>query len=179
MYNIWTERRWIFRPSNGLLRVRRNEDLVSFVLCLAVIFIGSMLLWQAFEEYSRAKLTTRWPTALGRVMESAIEPVADGGDTRWRPMVRYMYDVKGQTVISAGISPATARDTYGESEARELIAAYPPNTAVVIFYNPEHVTDSLLDHSLPRFVWLSLFAGLALVSAGAARLLVSYRVFWR
>lgn len=179
MYNFWTERRWIFRPSNGLLRVRRNEDLVSFVLCLTVIFIGSMLLWQAFEEYSRAKLMTRWPTSLGRVTESYLEPVAEGSDTRWRPMVRYMYDVQGQTVISAGISPATARDAYGESEARDMIGAYPPNTTVVVFYNPEHVTDSILDHSLPRFAWLSLFAGLCLVSAGAARLLVSHRVFWR
>ncbi|MCC7547733.1 MAG: DUF3592 domain-containing protein [Burkholderiales bacterium] len=179
MYNIWTDKRWIFRPSNGLLRVRRNEDLVSFVLCLTVIFIGSMLLWQAFEEYSRAKLMTRWPTSLGRVIESHLEPVAEGGDTRWRPMVRYMYDVKGQTVISAGISPATARDAYGESDAREMVVAYPPNTSVVVFYNPERITDSVLDHALPRFAWLSLFAGLGLVSAGAARLLVSHRVFWR
>ncbi len=179
MYNFWTERRWIFRPSNGLLRVRRNEDLVSLVLCLAVIFIGSMLLWQAFEEYGRAKSMTHWPTSLGRVIESNLDPISEGNDTRWRPIVRYMYDVRGQTVISAGISPATARDTYGEAEARDMMYAYPPNTSVVVFYNPEHITDSVLDHSLPRFAWLSLFAGLCLVSAGSARLLVSHRIFWR
>ncbi|MCW5621159.1 MAG: DUF3592 domain-containing protein [Burkholderiales bacterium] len=179
MYSIWTERRWIFRPSNGLVRVRRNEDLVSLVLCLAVIFIGSMLLWQALEECNRVKSMARWPTSLGRVMETHLEPVIEGRETRWRPMVRYMYDVRGQTVISAGISPATARDSYGEAEAQALLATYPPNTSVVVFYNPEHVTEAILDHSLPRFAWLSLFAGLGLISAGAARLLVSHRVFWR
>jgi hypothetical protein len=179
MYSLWTGDRRIFRPSNALLRVRRSEDLISFVLCIAVAFVGVMLLAQAVEHYDRAKTMAAWPTSIGRVTQANLEPLYEGSKTRWRPFVQSMYDVNGHTVISNGISMATARDVYSETDARAMITTYPPNTTVVVFYNPEHVTEAVLEHSLPRFAWLSLFAGLALIGAGSARLLMSYRVFWR
>jgi hypothetical protein len=179
MNSPFTVERRIFRPANGWLRVRRGEDLVSFALCLAVVFVGAMLIAQALEQYNRAQSMAAWPTALGRVIQVGIEPVPADGELRWRPTVRYTFDVHGQTVISNGISMAAARDNYSEAEANAIVAPYPPNTTVVVFYNPAHVTEAVLDHSLPRFVWFSLFAGLVLASAGGARLLLSYRVFWR
>lgn len=179
MYSPWTSDRWIFRPSNSLLRVRRSEDRVSFVLCIAVAFVGVMLLAQAFEEYTHAKTMARWPTAIGRVTRSSVDPMADGGQARWRPFVQYTYEVNRQTILSNGVSLATARDSYDEADARAIIAAYPPNTGVVVFYNPDNVVDAVIEHSLPRFAWLSLFAGLILLSGGSARLLMAHRVFWR
>jgi len=161
------------------LRIRRNEDLVSLVLCVAVVFVGVMLIVQMLDQYSRVKTMAAWPTALGRILSSGIEPVASDGELRWRPAVRYMYEVRGQSVISTGLSLAAARDDYGEAQAREMAVPYPPNTTIVVFYNPEHISDAVLDHSLPRFAWFSLFAGLVLVSAGGARLLMAHRVFWR
>ena len=179
MNGPFTVERRIFRPANGWLRVRRGEDLVSFALCLAVIFIGVMLMAQALEQYNRAQVMRAWPTALGRVTQVGIEPVPDDGELRWRPTVKYMYDAHGQTVISNGISLATARDNYSEADARRIVQPYAPNTTVVVFYNPEHPTEAILDHSLPKYAWLCLFAGLVLASAGGARLLLAYRVFWR
>ena len=63
MNGPFTVERRIFRPANGWLRVRRGEDLVSFALCLAVIFIGVMLMAQALEQYNRAQVMRAWPTA--------------------------------------------------------------------------------------------------------------------
>src|SRR5581483_12461875 len=101
MSNPWAGgERWIFRPSNGLVRVRRSEDLVSFVLCIAVTFLGLMLLAQALEEYHRVKGMAAWPTSLGRVLHVTLEAVEERSETHWRPFVQYMYDVNGQTVIS-------------------------------------------------------------------------------
>lgn len=179
MNSPFTVERRIFRPATGWLGVRRGEDMFSLALCLAVIFVGTMLMAQALEQYNTAKRTSQWPTALGRVMQVGIEPVPDDGELRWRPTVRYMYDVNGQTVMSTGISAAASRDSYAEADAKDMIAPYAPNTTVVVFYNPDHITEAVLDHSLPRFVWFSLFVGMMLVSAGGARLLLSYRVFWR
>lgn len=179
MNSPFTVERRIFRPVNGWLRVRRGEDLVSFALCLAVIFVGAMLIVQALDQYNRAQTMAAWPTTLGRVIQVGIEPVPDDGELRWRPTVRYTYDVRGQTVISNGVSLAASRDSYSEAQARSVVAPYPPNTTVVVFYNPDRITEAVLDHSLPRFVWLSLFFGLVLASAGGARLLLAYRVFWR
>jgi hypothetical protein len=179
MNSLFTVERRIFRPANGWLRVRRGEDLVSFALCLTVIFIGAMLIAQALEQHSRAQTMASWPTTLGRVVQAGIEPVPDDGELRWRPIVRYMYDVNGQTVMSSGISLAAGRDSFSEADAKRIVDPYPPNTTVVVFYNPEHVTEAVLDHSLPRYAWFSLLAGLFLASAGGARLLLAYRVFWR
>jgi len=179
VYSLWTGERWIFRPASGWLRIRRNEDLVSLLLCVALVFVGVMLIGQALDQYGRGKTMAAWPTALGRILSSGIEPVASDGELRWRPVVRYMYEVRGQTVISTGLSLASSRDDYSEAHAREMALPYPPNTTVVVFYNPEHISEGVLDHSLPRFAWLSLFAGLMLVSAGGARLLIAHRVFWR
>ena len=179
MYSPWTGERWIFRPASGWLRIRRNEDLISLVMCVALVFVGVMLIGQMLDQYGRSKTTAAWSTALGRVLSSGIEPVASDGELRWRPSVRYMYEVGGQTVISTGLSVASARDDYSEMRAREMALPYPPNTTVVVFYNPEHISEAVLEHSLPRYAWLSLFAGLVLVSAGGARLLIAHRVFWR
>jgi hypothetical protein len=161
------------------LRIRRNEDLISLLMCVAVLFVGILLIGQMLDQYGRTKTMAAWPTALGRILSSGIEPVASDGELRWRPVVRYMYEVSGQTVISTGLSLASSRDDYGEAQARELALPYPANTTVVVFYNPERISEAVLDHSLPRYAWLSLFAGLVLVSAGGARLLVAHRVFWR
>jgi hypothetical protein len=162
-----------------LLRIRRSEDLFSLALCVAVVIVGVMLIAQALEQYRRAQTMAAWPTTLGRVLSSGIEPVAADGELRWRPAVRYLYEVNGQGIISTGLSVAAARDNYSEAQARHMIAPYPANTTVLVFYNPEHVSEAVLDLSLPRFVWLSLILGLALVSAGGARLLMAHRVFWR
>jgi hypothetical protein len=161
------------------LRIRRNEDLISLGLCVAVVVVGAMLIGQALEQYGRAQTVASWPTTLGRVLSSDIEPVAADGELRWRPVVRYRYEVRGQGIISTGLSIAAARETYREAQARELTSPYATHTTVLVYYNPEHVSEAVLDLSLPRFVWLSLFAGLALMSAGGARLLMSHRVFWR
>lgn len=179
MYSPWTGERWIFRPASGWLRIRRNEDLISLVLCVAVVFVGVMLIGQALEQYGRAKTMASWPTTLGRIVSASIEPVAADGELRWRPAVRYLYEIRGQSVISTGLSLAASRDSYSESQAREMAGPYTPNNTVLVFYNPDHVSEAVLDHSLPRFAWLSLFAGLALLSAGGARLLMAHRVFWR
>ncbi len=179
MYSLWTGERRIFRPANGLLRVRRTEDLFSFALCVAVLCAGIMLLGQALDQYNRAKTMAAWPTVIGRITQVGIEPAAANGELRWRPMVRYMYDVNGQTIMNNTLSQQSSRDSYSEEEAKRLVATFPPNTAVVVFYNPEHPTEAVLDHSLPNFAWFCLFAGMALASAGGARLLVAYRVFWR
>jgi hypothetical protein len=179
MNGLFSVERRIFRPSNGWLRMRRGEDLVSFGLCLAVLCAGVMLIAQALEQYNRAQAMAAWPTALGRVVQVGIDPVAADGELRWRPTVSYMYDVGGQTVTSTGISLAASRDSYSEPEAKRIVDPYPPNTTVVVFYNPERISEAILDLSLPRNVWLSLFAGLVLASAAGAKLLLSYRVFWR
>ena len=179
MYSPFTSERWIFRPASGWLRIRRNEDLISLALCLAVVVVGVMLMGQALEQYRRAQTMASWPTTLGRVLSSGIEPVAADGEMRWRPTVRYLYEVRNQGIISTGLSLAASRDSYSEAQAREMAAPYPTNTTVLVFYNPDHVSEAVLDLSLPHFVWLSLIAGLALVSAGGARLLMAHRVFWR
>lgn len=179
MYSPFTSERWIFRPAFGWLRIRRNEDLVSLALCVAVVVVGAMLLGHGLEQYRRAQAMAAWPTTLGRVLSSGVEPVAGDGELRWRPVVRYMYEVRGQGIISTGVSMAAARDTFSERDAREMTVPYPTNTTVLVFYNPDHVSDAVIDLSLPRYVWLSLIMGLALVSAGGARLLLAHRVFWR
>ena len=120
MIGPFTLERRIFRPANGWLRVRRFEDLIAFTLCLAVIFMGAMLLAQALDQYNRAQTMAAWPTALGRIVQVGIEPVADEGELRWRPTVRYVFDVNGQTVMSSGLSPTTARESYSEADARHI-----------------------------------------------------------
>lgn len=179
MYSLFTSERWIFRPASGWLRIRRNEDLIYLGLCLAAVLIGAMLIAQALDQYDRAQTIASWPSTQGRVLSSEIEPVPADGELRWRPLVRYRYDVRGQGIISTGLGVTAARDVHGEARARELTVPYPPGTTVQVFYNPEHVSEGYLDLSLPYWVWLSLFAGLALVSGGGAHLLLSHRVFWR
>lgn len=179
MNGLFSIERRIFRPSNGWLRMRRGEDLIAFGITLAVLCAGVMLTGQALDQYHRAQEMAAWPTTLGRVVQVGIDPVAVEGELRWRPTVAYLYDVSGQTVMSTGISLAASRDSYSEMEAKRIVEPFSPNTTVVVFYNPERISEAILDLSVPRHVWLTLFAGLVLVSAAGAKLLLSYRVFWR
>jgi uncharacterized protein DUF3592 len=179
MYGWFASERWIFRTSYSRLGLRRSEDFASLVLFGALLLAGLMLLVHGLDHYNRAQEVASWPTATGRVLQAGIEPVPADGALKWRPMLRYVYQVRNQTVISNGISLATARDSYSEYDAKRIVEQYAPNTTVVVSYNPDRIGEAVLEHSVPGFAWFCLFAGLVLTSVGGARVLLAYRTFWR
>jgi hypothetical protein len=179
MYGPFAGERWIFRTSYSRLGLRRGEDFASLVLFGALLLAGVMLLAHGLDQYNRAQEVASWPTTTGRVLQVGIEPVPADGTLKWRPMLRYVYQVRNQTVISNGISIATARDAYSESSAQGIVEQYAPNTTVLVSYNPDRIGEAVLEHSVPGFAWFCLFAGLVFTSAGGARVLLSYRTFWR
>src|SRR6185436_7839187 len=68
------------------------QFIIAFVLCAiacGLILAGRLTLRRGADSKA-------WPAVEGVVLESAIASDRDGGRQRFRPVVRYRYEVEGQ-----------------------------------------------------------------------------------
>ncbi len=103
-----------------------------------------------------------WPTASGTVTRSeiAVSKGAKSGDPSYSPSVWYDYSVDQQEytgyVISYG---AQGYNAISEKSVAKVVSAYPLNSKVRVFYDPDRPGVGCLKKSKP---FLSIFVCLLL-----------------
>lgn len=149
-------------------RVRFRQTVRDLALLFAAA--GAITLLAALLGFIRAQATGAWPTAPGVVVVSGVEtaPVA-GRIVRFEPVVviEYRYEVAGQTYTSRAVSQERAPVSAGTPEAERLLATYPINEPVTVFYNPNDPAQALLEQALPAgtFTTAAVLFGAAAVLA--------------
>lgn len=134
---------------------------------LALILVAATVkTWQAREARS-------WPQTAGKVVTSAVElrevRVPDDEreegyrmDSRNFANVVYEYSVDGRKLSSNSISIG---EDLGNSEIGENLAKYPAGSIVMVYYNPRHPDQAVLERDLPKGLWGCLGLGTAIVLA--------------
>ena len=71
------------------------------------------------------------------------------------PSVQYAYQVEGQSYQGAKLAPGPE---VGGSGAGKVVAKYPAGTQVMIFYNPQNPSETVLERKAPGLwiMWLLL-----------------------
>lgn len=134
---------------------------------LALILIAAIVkTWQAREARS-------WPQAAGKVVTSVAElrevRVSDDQredsyrmESRNFANVTYEYSVNGRKLSCNRISIG---EDLGNFQVAEKLAKYPAGSIVMVYYNPRHPDQAVLERDLPKGLWGCLGIGSAIVVA--------------
>ena len=104
----------------------------AFVLCTAacgLILAGRLRLRRDADS-------TAWPAVNGVVLDSAIAADRDGGRQRFRPVVRYRYEVDGQRYEGSRIQSAAKEGFRKYTRARRLLDRSRAGSAIKVHYDP-------------------------------------------
>jgi len=124
---------------------------IGFVLLiLNAIFLGVI-----FFMRRRMAVVSQWPSTMGTVMMSTVDRRSTSEGYTDYPVVQYSYQVGGQSYQSYKLAPGPE---VGGTGARKVVARYPAGAQVMVFYNPQNASDSVLERKAPAqwLMWLLL-----------------------
>ena len=136
-----------------------NELLLTIGIIIFVLFLlNAIFLTILFFMRRRMATVSQWPSTLGTVLMSRIEQrsSSEGGYTDY-PVVQYSYQINGQAYQSAKLAPGPE---VGGSGAGKIVARYPAGAQVMVFYNPQNFSDTVLERKAPAqwLLWLLLIS---------------------
>ncbi|MFZ5940222.1 MAG: DUF3592 domain-containing protein [Bacteroidota bacterium] len=139
----------------------KKQSLIGFI-----IFLILLLGWFTFSLVTSLKAyeTKTWPTAEGTIVRSEIKILnSTKGTDKYKPLISYSFRV-GDALYSS--SRYRASLGYGTREwAEEVLAGYPVDKKVTVYYSPENPTSAVLVTGLsPRNTGMLLISGLLFVA---------------
>ena len=108
---------------------------LQFATAFALCAIACGLILAGRITIRRAADSEKWPVVPGVVLESAVAAVREDGRQRFRPTVRYSYEVDGQRYECNRIQWA-AEGFRKYTRARRLLDRYRSGSAVKVHYDP-------------------------------------------
>ena len=146
------------------------QFVIAFVRCAmacGLILAGRLTLRRGAE-------TKAWPAVEGVVLDSAIAADRNGGRQRFRPTVRYRYEVAGQRYEGSRIQWAAKEGFRKYTRARRMLDRYRSGTAIKVHYDPSRPGMAVLQPGdaiavlRPAYVVASTAAVFTLFSLGIA-----------
>jgi len=156
----------------GIFGEDRSQDVLLIGLCAAFSLIGWLMIVQGSEQIQIARAVAKWPTTVGTIASVDMQEIDGSEGVRWRPQVIYYYSINGRVIASTQISRGQAIHVADEQAARAFVSKYPPQSAVTVHYNPDEVTNAVLEAGTPRRAQLNLALGLLLAATGPTLLLI-------
>ena len=160
------------------LRLVGSEDVHQWLLpgvFAALFLIGILTAARGWQQVERAAHSASWPYTRGLIVSSEVQAYSSSEGARWRPVVTYLYRVGKRQLMGTRVRLVEPVSAFNETEAREYAERYRLHGEVLVYYNAERVTESVLDQSAPPSAYLSINLGLALATASAAFLMMSLR----
>lgn len=130
-----------------------TETIIVIVVVGGVlILLNAIFLGIIFFTQRRVNTVGKWPTTTGTIILSTVEARSDSeGGTTYYPVVRYTYQVRGQTFQGDRIAPGME---VGGSGAGKVSARYPTGAQVPVYYDPQSPSDAVLEKKAPAQFWI-------------------------
>jgi len=147
-------------------------DLPWFAYAMLLAPLGLILVAAAYKSL-QVRAARDWPSAPGKVVISKaevrdVEVIDRDRQDRHRIEQRnfanvvYEYSVAGKKLRNNRVSIGEDR---GNFQVAETIAKYPVGSIVMVYYNPLHPHEAVLERDLPKGLWGCLGIGTAIVLA--------------
>ncbi|WP_249779185.1 DUF3592 domain-containing protein [Bradyrhizobium sediminis] len=148
------------------------SDLPWFVYAMLLAPLGLILVAAAYKTL-QVRAAREWPSAPGKVVISSSEvrevrvidrDREDNYRTEHRNFANivYEYSVAGKKLRNNRVSIGEDR---GNFLVAETIAKYPAGAIVMVYYNPLHPHEAVLERDLPKGLWGCLGIGTAIIVA--------------
>jgi len=160
------------RPDPALLG---KEELHQFLIpCLfaALFLVGLATAGRSWEQILRARTSAAWPYTRAIVISSEVQRLVNSEGVRWHPAIRYAYQAGKREIIGSRLSREEPVNGYDEALAQRYVERYPQGAVVVAYYDPDRISDSVLEQSAPRSAYLGLYLGVTLAAVALLSLLL-------
>lgn len=134
----------------------RTDLIIALVSIGCVLLIlNAVFLGVIFFMRRRMAVVSQWPSTMGTVMMSTVDRRSTSEGYTDYPVVQYSYQVGGQSYQSYKLAPGPE---IGGTGARKVVGRYPAGAQVMVFYNPQNASDSVLERKAPAqwLMWLLL-----------------------
>lgn len=128
-----------------------NIEILFFVGGFGVVLI--MLIFAIITTGRQKSALKEWQSTTGIITASALERRSRGTNRGYAnyAAIRYSYQAGGQAYQGTKFDLGPA---LRDKEAKKLIARYPVNTQVTVFYNPQNPSEAVLEKRNPtQWVW--------------------------
>jgi hypothetical protein len=127
----------------SIMSIVPNHLFLQFALAFVLCAIACGMILAGRLTIQRGASTKTWPAASGVVIDSAIAADRDGGRQRFRPVVRYRYEVDGQRYEGSRIQ--WIDQGYRKyTRARRLLDRYRNGSIVTVHYDPSRPGSAVL-----------------------------------
>lgn len=128
-----------------------------------------------------------WPMVEGQVISTSVRvdtSMSDEGDRsqreaarRYYPEISYRWTLGGQSYTGSRYRLGTTYAKFKtKTEAQSAAAAYPPDSAITVHYDPEHPDQAVLDPAPSAGIYVPLPLGLLILAMGLLGLRFSDRL---
>lgn len=115
-------------------------------------------------------VSMRWSYALGTVRGSLIEPARSGDALAdragFRPIIRYAYEVDGQTYVSSRFSATREPFFVRAVDAQAFADRFPVGARVKVRVNPDNPRQTVLERHLTAMDALPGYLAIACIALG-------------
>lgn len=117
---------------------------------------GIILMLFPLSEYVKSTSTSKWNSVEGIITHSELikeyrKTYHNDKTIRYKYFIEYRYEINSITYESTYIS-------FRKVEPKTVTAMYPKNSNVIVFYNPQKLSESVLQHSTKVLILDKLFA---------------------
>ncbi len=164
-----------------VLTTAAGVPLFAFLLPLAAIGFGLVAIGSYWKLRQERLASRRWPIAQGRITRSEVvsEMVRHEDDRgratteeRFRAAIEFGYSAAGRSYHSTHWNWGWTALHSDRSGAEAVIAKYPVNGEVTVYYDPAQPETAVLDPTNKSGVSAPLWAGIFLIAVGALFLFV-------
>lgn len=139
---------------------------MAVAICLSMLFAvpAAFAFFFYFQQRRKAEASAAWPATQGKIVRSWVRTESswdtDTGTTySYFPEVRYEYEVMGQKYEGKNISFGGSVGSSSRAYAEKVIAQYPADKEVTVYYNPEKPSEAVLERGMRGGTLLLILGG--------------------
>lgn len=116
-----------------------SRILIPLILAIS----GGVMLFLGWRNKRQAEASQSWFPAAGVVKSASLKKHYRKGGVDYEPKVEYTYTIMGTPYEGKRLSFGVMRTN--QKKAWEKLALYPQGGKIVVYYNPDKPTDSVLE----------------------------------
>ncbi len=150
---------------------RRGNPLLGLLIMPLFLIAGIFLARHGSKVLDNAKQSIAWPTTQGVIVNSEVvrernrNSSSSGSSVTYTADVMFEFQLDGQTYSSNNVSFGQYSSSSA-SDARKIVRAYPANSRVTVYYNPDNPDESVLEPGVSAGSYMILGMGILFSAIG-------------
>ena len=141
-----------FSNNNIQERHRTTSKGSNFIGFVVFAIFGLIFYYISSGMIKKGQESLKWPKTVGVVMESEISRYKDSeGKEMYSPNIMVKYNVYGNEYQTKQIDSTGSYSTSDFSAVQKVIAQYPKNKSVYVYYNDKNHGEALLEPGVSMF----------------------------